>query len=96
VEKVETPGAVIYSIVIDNRAAQVSALDLLLLRNPSHRAIVHIRCFAHMADLAIAQRRERMILSDIFEQVGIPSLHLQKRASKAIVGKRRPSMVSTR
>jgi hypothetical protein len=83
-------------MVIDSRSAQASGVNLFLLPNPWHRARVHIHCFAHMVDLAIAQTQERMILLDNFEQVGIPSLHLQKRASKAIVGKRRPSMVSTR
>jgi hypothetical protein len=58
-------------MVIDNRSAQASGVNLFLLRNLVHCTIVQTQYFAHMVDLVISQRQEGMILSDIFEQVGI-------------------------
>jgi hypothetical protein len=43
--------------------------------------------FRQLANLVILQQRERMNLSTKFEQVGIQSLHLRKRASRVSVGK---------
>jgi hypothetical protein len=94
VVRAESEKLTLCSIIIDNLAAQSFGLDAWL--SSSNSPIIHVKCFAHMANLVIANTLGEGNFARVMRRVTNIQTCLRKRQAVAAIGKRCPAFVQTR
>jgi hypothetical protein len=94
VNRAESEHLTVCSIIVDNLAAQSVGLDSWLAS--SNSPIIHVKCFAHMANLVIANTLEEGNFALVMERVTVIQSFLRKPKAVAAIGKKCPAFVRTR
>jgi hypothetical protein len=94
--KIHSAKLILSAVVIDNLRAQSAGLDSALAEIPV--PIIHVRCFAHMANLILSDTRKTKggnfnLVFDILSEI---QKELRSDSFKFIAGKRCPRFIETR
>jgi hypothetical protein len=94
VDQAEEAHLTVCSIIIDNLGAQSAGLESFLVSPKC--AIIHIKCFAHMTNLVIANTLQEANLSRVMAMVTQIQTAIRKPRAVAVIGKKCPVYVKTR